>query len=193
MSRVADYLESQPFADKTKLIAVGHSRLGKATLIAGAFDERFAMVAPVGSGCAGTGAFRFNGVGRGGKEGVEEFTQKFPQQVSPRLPLFSGHVDNLPFDQHWLMALVAPRPLISVEALDDSVCNGTAVKQSYLAAKAVYEFLGAPDKLGVNFRPGGHAFNAEDWKAILDFADHQLRKLDVGRRFDAFPPAEELH
>jgi len=56
---------------KSKIIALGHSRLGKTTLVAGAFDDRFALVAPAGSGCAGTGAFRFNGKARGGKEGLE--------------------------------------------------------------------------------------------------------------------------
>ena len=193
MSRVVDYLQTQPFADKSRLIAVGHSRLGKATLIAGAFDERFAMVAPVGSGCAGTGAFRFNGDLRGGKQGLEDFTRRFPQQVCPRLAQFSGQVDKLPFDQHWLIALVAPRPLISAEALADTACNGNAVKQSFIAAKPVYEFLGVPDHLGVHFRPGGHAFTEDDWEAILDFADQRLRGLAAAESFDRFPPPEQLH
>ena len=193
MSRVVDYLQTQPFADKSRLIAVGHSRLGKATLIAGAFDERFAMVAPVGSGCAGTGAFRFNGDLRGGKQGLEDFTRRFPQQVCPRLAQFSGQVDKLPFDQHWLIALVAPRPLISAEALADTACNGNAVKQSFIAAKPVYELLGVPDNLGVHFRPGGHAFTEDDWEAILDFADQRLRGLAAAESFDRFPPPEQLH
>ncbi|MGD0614905.1 MAG: hypothetical protein ABSA69_05615 [Verrucomicrobiota bacterium] len=193
MSRVVDYLQTQPFADKTRLIAVGHSRLGKATLIAGAFDERFAMVAPVGSGCAGTGSFRFNSDLRGGKQGLENFTRRFPQQVCSRLAQFSGQVDKLPFDQHWLIALVAPRPLFSAEALADTVCNGNAVKQSFLAAKPVYELLGAPANLGVHFRPGGHAFTEDDWDAILAFADQRLRGLAVPGSFDRFPPPEQLH
>ena len=69
MSRCVDYLETQTFADKSRIIAIGHSRLGKTALVAGAFDERFALTASAGSGCGGTGAYRFNGRNRGGKEG----------------------------------------------------------------------------------------------------------------------------
>jgi hypothetical protein len=174
MSRVVDYLETQGFADKTRLIALGHSRLGKATLIAGAFDDRFALVAPAGSGCFGTGAYRFNGAGRGGKEGLEDYTKIFPYQVGPRLAQFAGHVEQLPFDQHWFIALVAPRPFISLEATDDQFCNANASRQSVTAAKPVYEFLGVPDKIAIHFRPGTHNLAPADWAAALDFCDQQL-------------------
>jgi hypothetical protein len=193
MSRVVDYLQTQPFADKSKLIAIGHSRLGKATLIAGAFDDRFAMVAPAGSGAFGTGAFRFNGLTNGGKEGLDEIIKHFPYWVGPGLPQFLGQVDKLPFDQHWLIALVAPRPFITLEGIDDQFCNGNALKESYLAAKPVYEFLGVPDRLGVNFRPGTHMLSPLDWQAALDFADQQLRGMDVKRAFNQLPPQEQLH
>ncbi len=193
MSRVADYLQTQPFADKSKLIAIGHSRLGKATLIAGAFDERFALVAPAGSGAYGTGAFRFNGTTNGGKEGLDEVIAHFPYWIGPRLPQFSGQVYKLPFDQHWLIALVAPRPFISLDGLDDQFANGNALKESYLAAKPVYELLGAANRLGINFRPGPHALSPADWQAALDFADQQLRGLDAKRVFNQLPPQEQLH
>ena len=193
MSRVVDYLQTQPFADKSKLIAIGHSRLGKASLIAGAFDERFAMVAPVGSGAYGTGAFRFNGMTNGGKEGLDEIIAHFPYWIGPRLDQFSGHLYKLPFDQHWLIALVAPRPFISLDATDDQFANGNALKESWLAAKPVYELLGAPDRLGFNFRPGKHVLSPLDWEAALDFADQQLRGMDVKRVFNELPPQEQLH
>jgi len=193
MSRVVDYLQTQPFADKSKLIAMGHSRLGKATLIAGAFDDRFAMVAPAGSGAFGTGAFRFNGMTNGGKEGLDEIIQHFPYWVGPGLPQFLGQVNKLPFDQHWLIALVAPRPFISLEGIDDQFCNGNAFKESYLAAKPVYELLGVPDRLGFNFRPGTHSLAPLDWQAALDFADQQLRGMSVKRAFNQLPPQELLH
>ena len=193
MSRCVDYLQTRTFADKSKLIAVGHSRLGKAALVAGAFDERFALTAPAGSGCGGTGAYRFNGKGRGGKEGLEDATKKFPQWFGPRLAEFSGQVEKLPFDQHWLLALIAPRLCLPVDGLSDPAANGNALAQSYLAAKPVYALLGVPDHLGVNFRPGAHLLAPEDWTALLDFADQQLRHRDVQRRFDQLPPAEQLH
>ena len=190
ISRCVDYLQTEKWVDKKKILAVGHSRLGKATLIAGAFDERFALVAPAGSGCFGTGAYRFCGKGRGGKEGLEAYTVRFPFHVSPRLPLFAGQVGRLPFDQHWLVALVAPRPFIAAEAISDPYCNGNAAKQTFLAAKPVFALLGVPERLGWNFRPGGHALTAEDWAAILDFSDGQLRGRKISRRFDQFPPLD---
>jgi hypothetical protein len=193
MSRCVDFLETQPFANKNQLIAVGHSRLGKATLIAGAFDDRFALVAPAGSGCMGTGAFRFSGKTHGGKEGLDEYTARFPYQVSPRLPQFAGHVEKLPFDQHWLVALVAPRPFFAAEALGDPYCNGHAFQETFLHALPVYQFLGAAEKIGFHFRTGGHAFTPEDWTAILDFADQTLRGTPSSRTFQEFPPADKLH
>jgi hypothetical protein len=162
-------------------------------LIAGAFDERFALVAPAGSGAYGTGAFRFNGMTNGGKEGLDEVIAHFPYWIGPRLPQFSGQVYKLPFDQHWLIALVAPRPFISLDGLDDQFANGNALKESYLAAKPVYELLGAANRLGINFRPGPHALSPVDWQAALDFADQQLRGLEVKRLFNQLPPQEQLH
>jgi hypothetical protein len=190
MSRCVDYLEHQKFADKTKFIVVGHSRLGKATLVAGAFDERFALVAPCGSGCGGTGAYRFNGAGRGGKEGLEDIVKHFPQWTIPRLAEFSGQVEKLPFDQHWLIDLIAPRCFIAADGLNDAAASINALVQSYLAAKPVYALLGVTDHLAINFRPGKHMLAPEDWTAILDFSDQQLRKLNVPRRFDQLPPEQ---
>jgi hypothetical protein len=193
MSRCVDYLEQQSYVDKTKIIAVGHSRLGKATLIAGAFDERFALVAPAGSGCGGTGAYRFNGRGRGGKEGLEDVARNFPQWICPRLGEFSGQVQKLPFDQHWLIALVAPRVFIAPDGLDDAAANENALAHAWLGAKPVFALLGVPDHLGIHFRPGKHMLAPADWQAILDFSDQELRGLKNDQRFDVLPPLEQLH
>jgi len=188
MSRCVDYLETQTFADKTKFIALGHSRLGKTTLVAGAFDERFALCAPAGSGCAGTGAYRFNGKTRGGKEGLEDIVKNFPQWTIPGLADFSNRVERLPFDQHWLIDLVAPRLFIAADGLNDSAASVNALVQSYLAAKPVYALLGVPDHLGINYRPGPHRLAPEDWTAVLDFADQRLRSKPGQRVFDQLPP-----
>jgi hypothetical protein len=193
MSRCVDYLEQQPWVDKAKIIAVGHSRLGKATLIAGAFDERFALVAPAGSGCGGTGAYRFTGKGRGGKEGLDDVIHKFPQWFGPGLAEFSGRADQLPFDQHWLIDLVAPRVFIAPDGLDDGAANENALAHAWLAAKPVYALLGVPDHLGIHFRPGKHMLAPADWTAILDFADQQLRGMKSDQRFDQLPPLDQLH
>jgi hypothetical protein len=189
LSRVVDYLETQPFADPTKLMALGHSRLGKLVMVATAFDERIALGAPAGSSGAGTGAYRFCGPGRGGKEGIEDMTRKFPYYFAPRLGEFTGRMQKLPFDAHWFIALTAPRPWISVEGTEDQNCVPNAVRQSVLAARPVYEFLGvSTNRVGVNYEPHRHALTADDWRAALDFADQQLRGIDHQRRFDQFPP-----
>lgn len=189
MSRCVDYLQTQPYVDTSKFIAVGHSRLGKTALVAGAFDDRFAMVAPCGSGCAGTAAFRFCGPGRGGQQGLEDYVARFGQHLGPNMKQFIGHVYQLPFDQNWLVALVAPRALIECDGISDHVTNINALRQTILASKPVYEFLGVPQNLGVAYRPGKHALTAADWTALLDFADSRLRHLPTTRRFDYFPPS----
>ncbi len=189
LSRVVDFLETQPFVDKNKLIALGHSRLGKLTMVATAFDERISLGAPAGSSGAGTGAYRFCGPGRGGKEGIEDMTRKFPYYFVPRLKEFTGQMEKLPFDAHWYIALTAPRPWISVEGTDDQNCVPNAVKQSVLEAKPVYAFLGvSTDRVGVNYEPHRHGLPPADWTAALDFADQQLRGINIERRFDRFPP-----
>jgi hypothetical protein len=189
LSRVVDYLETQPFVDTNKIVALGHSRLGKLTMVATAFDERISLGAPAGSSGAGTGAYRFCGPGRGGKEGVEDMTRKFPYYFVPRLAEFTGQMEKLPFDAHWFVALTAPRPWISIEGTDDQNCVPNAVKQTVLASKPVYEFLGvSADRVGVNYEPHRHALTADDWNAALDFADQQLRGIDHHRSFDQFPP-----
>ena len=189
LSRVVDYVETQPFADTNKLIALGHSRLGKLVMVATAFDERISMGAPAGSSGAGTGAYRFCGPGRGGKEGIEDMTRKFPYYFVPRLKEFTGQMEKLPFDAHWFIALTAPRPWIAVEGTDDQNCVPNSVRQSVLAARPVYAFLNADtNRVGVSYQVHRHALTAGDWTGALDFADKYLRGIPVDRRFDQFPP-----
>ncbi|HUA37221.1 MAG TPA: hypothetical protein VMA35_02340 [Candidatus Sulfopaludibacter sp.] len=188
LSRVVDYLETQPFANTNQLIVLGHSRLGKLVMVATAFDERIALGAPAGSSGAGTGAYRFCGPGRGGKEGIEDMTRKFPYYFVPRLKEFTGQMEKLPFEAYWYIALTAPRPWISVEGTDDQNCVPNAVKKSILAARPVYAFLGvSTNRVGVSYQPHRHALTAGDWEAALDFADQQLRGIDHHRSFDQFP------
>jgi hypothetical protein len=190
LSRVVDYLETQPFADAHKLIALGHSRLGKLVMVATAFDDRIALGAPAGSGGAGTGAYRFCGPGRGGKESIEDVTRKFGYYFAPRLAELAGQVQKLPFDEHWFIALTAPRPWISIEGTEDQYCVPNAVWQSVVAARPVYQFLGvSTNRVGVNYLPHRHALTADDWNAGLDFADQQLRGIEHHRSFDQPPPA----
>lgn len=188
-SRIVDYLATDPSIDKNKLIITGVSRTGKAALVAGAFDDRWAMVAPVASSGGGTPAYRYSGSvpDRGGKEGLTEMVRKYPNWFSPHLHQFWGQPDKLPFDEHWLMALVAPRPLICLEGDHDQNVNQNGVYQSFLATQPAYAFLHAIDKLGVSWADRPHGMVQGDWDALLGFADKWLLGKPVDRKFDQFP------
>jgi hypothetical protein len=186
--RTVDYLLTLDFVDSKRIAITGHSRGGKAALLAGALDERIGLTAPNGSGCGGAGSFRILGEKC---EDIAAITNRFPFWFQPRFKEFVGHVDQLPFDQHSLRALVAPRAQLSTEGLGDLWANPMGTQVSYSAARQVYEFLGAGDRIGIHFREGPHAQNEEDWKALLDFADLQFFGKKVETRFDriAFPNA----
>jgi hypothetical protein len=187
VSRIVDYLQTDPLIDETKLIVSGVSRTGKSALVAGAFDDRIAMVAPVASSGGGTPAFRFSGAEHGGKEGLSEMMKKYPNWFSPHLHEFWGQAEKLPFDQHWLIALAAPRPFIALEGTSDQNVNQNGVKQSWLAAQSPYAMFGATDRLGVNWAERPHGMVQGDWDALLAFADKFLLGKKVDRRFDQFP------
>lgn len=188
-SRVADYLETDPAIDKTKLIITGASRNGKSAMIAAAFDERL-MGAPVVTGGGGIGAYRF--AGPRNSETLDIMQKKYPTWFSPHLHEFWGQREKLPFDEHWFLALCAPRPFIALEGDTDTISYPEAVKQSLLGAQPAYELFAAKDRLGVNYAHHGHAFTQEDWTAMMDFADKHLRGMKVGRTFDHFPTEAEL-
>jgi hypothetical protein len=188
-SRIVDYLVTDPAIDAHKLIITGVSRTGKAALIAGAFDDRWAMVAPVASSGGGTPAYRYSGStpDRGGKEGLTEMVRKYPNWFSANLHQFWGQPDKLPFDEHWFIALVAPRPLISLEGDHDQNVNLNGVYESLLAARPAYTFFHASDKLGVSFANRPHGMVQGDWDALLAFADKFLLGKPVDRTFDQYP------
>jgi hypothetical protein len=183
-SRVADYLETDPAIDKTKLIITGASRNGKSSMVAAAFDERLSG-APVVTGGGGIGAYRFAGPRR--SETLDIMQKKYPNWFSPNLHEFWGQVGKLPFDQHWFLALAAPRPFIALEGETDTISLPEAVRQSILGAQPAYDLFGAKERLGVNYARHGHAFTAEDWTAMMDFFDKHLLGKKVDRTFDRFP------
>jgi hypothetical protein len=180
-SRVADYLEKDPVIDKTKLIITGASRNGKSSMVAAAFDERL-MGAPVVTGGGGVGAYRFTGPRK--SETLDIMQKKYPNWFSPNLHEFWGQVEKLPFDQHWFLALAAPRPFIALEGETDTISLPEAVRQSILGAQPAYALFNAKDRLGVNYAKHGHAFTAEDWTAMMDFFDKHLRGKKIDRTFE---------
>lgn len=182
--RAVDALASLPFLDAGRIAVVGHSRGGKAALLAGATDERIALTAANDSGCGGAGCFRWLGEGC---ERIEHMLKAIPYWFAPALRAYAGREQDLPTDLHALKALCAPRPLLTTEALGDLWANPTGTCQTHRAAREVWRFLGAEDRLGHWYRPGGHTHGLDDWRAFLDFAGLHLLGRPCPTRFDLDP------
>jgi hypothetical protein len=184
LSRMVDYLVTDPAIDAQRIAVVGHSRLGKTALLAAAFDERIALAIPHQAGCGGTAPSRGT-VG----ESVKQINESFPHWFCGNFKQFNAQVDKLPFDQHCLVALVAPRPVLFTNAVEDQWANPDGQFTVLAAAEPVYKLLGAggledqsrPEigrlsagTLGYYIRPGKHSMTGEDWQVFLDFADRRL-------------------
>ncbi|NLF32851.1 MAG: acetylxylan esterase, partial [Planctomycetes bacterium] len=165
-SRAVDWLETDARIDSSKIVSVGQSRNGKAALLAAAFDERIAIAIPSQSGCAGAGPSR-NNVG----ETVAQINGNFPHWFSPEFTAFNDQVERLPFDQHCLIAMVAPRPVLLSCAERDLWANPEGQFRMLQAADKVYRLVGAEglaadampplehlvdSTLGYWIRPGRH-------------------------------------
>jgi len=189
LHRAVDYLVTHPEIDKSRIAVVGHSRLGKAALVSAAFDERIALAIPHEAGCGGTAPSRGT-VG----ESVKRINTAFPHWFNETFKAFNDQPDRLPFDQNGLVALVAPRPVLFTNAVDDTWANPEGQFEVLKAADPVYRFLGVQgleadrmpepnrlidSRLGYHIRPGKHSMGPEDWQVFLDFADKQLGKPGV--------------
>ncbi len=184
LSRAADYLVTDPEIDRTRIAVVGHSRNGKAALLAGAFDDRFALVFSHQAGCGGSAPSRGT-VG----ESVKRINTVFPHWFNDEFKRFNEHTDKLPIDQNCLVAMVAPRPVLFTCAVDDTWSNPDGQFQVLKAAEPIYKLLNAggldtsqvpetgklvDSTLGYAIRPGKHSMNRLDWTFFLDFADKQF-------------------
>jgi len=168
VSRVADYLETDPAIDHSRLpVVTGASRYGKSSMVAAAFDDRL-MGAPVVTGGGGIGAYRYAGDNH--SETLDIMMKKYPNWFSPHLHEFWGQREKLPFDEHWFLALCAPRPFIALEGTADVISSPVAVRHSIEGARPAYELLGAGDRIAVNYANHAHAFTPDDWTALMDFA-----------------------
>ena len=180
--RVIDYLIARPEPDPAKIIVTGHSRGGKTALLAGATDERVALTAPNNSGCGGAGCYRFQ---TAISEDLRAITDQFPYWFEAHFGEFTGKECRLPIDQHSVKALVAPRGLLTMEALGDLWANPEGTQQTHLAAREVFDFLGACERIAIHFREGKHEQSRADWQALLDFADHLLLGKPLQGAFNA--------
>lgn len=172
-ARAIDYLLTRAEVDAEEIIIAGHSRGGKAVLLAGALDERVALTVGAQSGTGGAAPYRIGGKN---SESLKQATGRFDHWFGPRLKQFVGRENQLPFDQHELLALIAPRHLLLLNGLADPYSNVEAAQQTWMAAREVFDFLGVKNNIGLYFREGGHSFSAGDWRTMLDFADRQLRE-----------------
>jgi len=188
ISRVVDYLVTNKDLDAKRIAVVGHSRLGKTALLAAAFDERIALAIPHQAGCGGTAPSRQNNPK---VESVKRINTSFPHWFCDNFKKFNDDPSKLPFDQNCLAALVAPRPLLFSNAVEDQWANPQGQFDVLKAAEPVYKLLGAgsleakempepgrliDSRLGYYIRPGIHSMTTGDWKVFLDFADKQMGK-----------------
>lgn len=184
LSRALDALETVPQADAKRVVAVGHSRLGKTALHAAAFDGRFAGAVSNDSGCMGAALSR-----RQFGETVEAITRQFPFWFSPNLNKWAGREAEMPADQHQMLALVAPRPLYVASASEDLWADPRGEFLSLAEASKVYALFGAknlPSKgnfavekpfigdVGYHMRKGRHDMVEYDWENFCNFFSKAL-------------------
>ena len=170
----------------------GHSRGGKTALLAGATDERIAITNPNNSGIGGAGLNRLK---MAGSEVIDDFFGSgnifwFGKEYAAH-----RHRDaELPYDNHYLHALVAPRPLLLTEAYEDHDANPAGTYAAALAAREVYELLGSRDAIGWAYRESGHSHRPEDYAALLDFIDRHLNGRQLRRDFQRplYPDLDQI-
>lgn len=186
IQRGVDYIIQDEDLDSDAIIVTGHSRRGKAALLAGALDERIAIVIPHQAGCGGTSPSRSD-VG----ESVEVINTNFPHWFNGNFKKFNDKVERLPFDQHSLLALVAPRQLLLTNATEDTWADPKGQFDMLKAINPVYNLYGkkgievtdfpmendlVDSEVGYFIRPGKHSMGASDWDVWLNFCDKHLQQ-----------------
>ena len=179
--RALDYALTRADTDTACTAVIGHSRLGKTALYAGALDERFTAVISNDSGCGGAALSR----GKCG-ERIAAITERFGYWFRSSFCAYSGNEYNAPFDQHFLLALVAPRKLYIASAAEDSWADSDSEYLCLCEAARVWQMLGFDDfkpydrllnaneavtgkRIGCHKRSGSHYLSRYDWQRFIGF------------------------
>ncbi|CAG5000802.1 hypothetical protein DYBT9275_02535 [Dyadobacter sp. CECT 9275] len=170
-----DYLYTLPFIDQKQIGMTGHSRNGKLSMLAGAFDERITAVVSSSGGSGAEIPWRY-ATPQYVVEDIALLTTAQPAWFHPRLRFFIGNENKLPVDQHSYMALMAPRALLLSTSANESASNPWGAEQAFQSARQVYRLLGAEDQLAIRFRGGFHGTSARDIEDYLDFFDYVFNR-----------------
>ena len=179
-SRVLDYITQLEYVDPYKIAITGHSRNGKQSMIAAAFDDRFAAVIASTGSIGGGLPFRFTD-NKYNSESIDDISQNFPHWFHPRMRFFMGREHKLPIDQNLLAALIAPRAFMFASGYLEATSNMVGMEEMLKSVSKVYSFLGEnpSNKLFLRTRNGLHAISARDVEGYIDFLDRLFFKKDI--------------
>jgi cephalosporin-C deacetylase-like acetyl esterase len=184
-SRAIDYLFTLPEVDKERIALTGHSRNGKTSLMAAAFDERITACIPSSGGTGAEVPWRYTSFNYD-IEDIALLASARPSWLHPRLRFFIGNEHKLPVDQNSFMALIAPRGLMLSTALTEGASNIWAIEQAFHASKKVYDFLDKGKNLAIRARYGEHGVSAREMELYIDFFDYVFDRSD-------YPPENRLY